>query len=106
MTKARYPINIDTADWGPFNPASLTDQMCERERRAFTDYILTRLRKQPKTGSDDAAIWTGAMMAIVQLVYATNGNVPSDNARDAIHKAIDFSWLQCASMCTEPEAMN
>lgn len=94
-------MDIDTSSWAPFDPNSIVDAMCERERHAFTGYVLKRIRKQPKTGSDDAAIWTGGVMALVQICYATHDNNPPDSAREALHKVIDFSWLQCAAMVAE-----
>lgn len=94
-------MNIDTAGWGPFDPQNVQDAMCERERLAFTEYMIKRLKKMPRTGSDEPAILVGAIMAIVQLSYATNDNAPTDAAREGLHKTLDFSWLQCASMITE-----
>lgn len=91
-------MNIDTSGWGPFDPNDTRDASCERERHAFTEHMLRRLRKAPKTGSDEAAILTGALMAIAQLSWAMHDNEPPESARDALHDAIDFSWLQCAGM--------
>jgi hypothetical protein len=102
----RYPMNIDTSSWGPFDTESLTDQMCETERRAFTEYTLKRLKKRVQTGSDDSAIMIGGFMAIVQISYATFGNSPPDSARDALHQMIDFAWLQCATMAHDLEELN
>jgi len=100
------PMTIDTSDWGAFDPNSASDAMCERERLAFTAYTLKRLKKSPRTGSDEAAIWTGAIMAIVQVAYAMHGNNPPDSARDALHQTLDFAWLQCAGMALDREGMN
>ena len=91
-------MNIDTSTWGPFDPSSPTDAMCERERHAFTRYMIGRIRRAPKTGSDEAAILTGAVMAFVQLCWAQHDNQPPDSARDALHNAVDFAWLQCVGM--------
>lgn len=98
---SRYPINIDTSEWGAFDPKSLTDLMCERERTAFTHYTLTRLKKQAKTGSDDQAILVGALMAIVQIAFASHGNEPQDHVRDSLHQAIDFCWLQVEAVAAD-----
>lgn len=97
-------MEIDTSSWGPFDPENPSDAMCERV--AFTEYTLKRLRKLPKTGSDEASIWIGGVMALVQVVYAMNGNAPADSARDAIHSVIDFAWLQCAGMATDREGLS
>ena len=94
----RYPMNIDTADWGAFDPASVTDAMCERERHAFTQYFLKRVLKRQKTGSDDQAIFVGALMGIVQLAFASQGMTPADSVRDDLHQALDFTWLQVEAM--------
>jgi hypothetical protein len=91
-------MKIDTSGWGPFDPSSADDQMCERERVAFTAYTLKRLKKQARTCSDDKAIFVGGIMAIVQIVYAMHDNQPSDAAREAIHQTLDFAWLQCAGI--------
>ena len=99
-------INLDTSDWGPFDPNSVTDQMCERERLAFTQYTLKRVKKKPQTGSDDAAIVIGGFISLVQVCFATHGNAPPDKAREALHEMLDFAWLQVASMATPAEEMN
>lgn len=91
-------MNIDTSDWKPFDPNSADDQQCERERVAFTHYTLKRLQKKARTGSDDAAIFVGGIMSIVQVVYAMHDNQPSEDARESLHKTLDFAWLQCAGM--------
>ena len=100
------PIDIDTSDWRPFDENSPTDAMCERERIAFTQYTLKRLKKIPKTGNDETSIWVGGMMAIVQMAYAMHGNDPPDTVRDALHQTLDFAWLQCAGMTLERKDMN
>lgn len=100
------PITIDTASWGPFDPTSATDAMCERERHAFNLYLLKRIQKAPKTGSDEKAILVGALMAITSLCYAMQGNAPPDSARDQLHDALDYCWLQCAGMMMDEGALN
>lgn len=98
-------IRVDTSNWGTFDPTNVQDAICERERRAFTQYTLARLRKSPKTGADEQAILVGAVMAIAQLVYAMHDNAPPDTARDALHDSFDLAWLQCAGMArTKGEA--
>lgn len=96
------PMKIDTSDWGPFDGNDPHDVMCERERQAFSAYTFKRLQKMPKTGSDEAAIWTGGMMAIVQIIFALHANNPPDSARDAMQDALDFCWLLCSSMSPVP----
>lgn len=91
-------MNIDTSNWGEFDPSNPQDAICERERHAFTQYTLSRLRKAPKTGADEAAILVGTVMAIVQLAFASHDNMPPDTAREGLHNAIDFAWLQCVGM--------
>lgn len=100
------PIDIDTSDWGPFDPNSATDAMCERERVAFTEYTLKRLKKAPRIGSDSHAILVGAVMAITQLAYAAPQEAGSDSARDALHQMLDFAWLQCVGMAMANGDMN
>jgi hypothetical protein len=100
------PMQIDTSGWGPFDPASATDAMCERERLAFTEYTLKRLKKMPRTGSDESAIWIGAVMSLVQVAYAMHSDTPSEAARQAIHDSVDFAWLQCAGMVAGRGEMN
>ncbi len=97
------PMNIDTSGWEPFDPSSPTDLACERERHAFTQYIVGRLKKSSRTGSDEASILTGAMMALTQLSWAMHDNTPPETAREAMHQAIDFSWLQCMSMAGDQQ---
>ncbi|MBB3875282.1 hypothetical protein [Sphingomonas aquatilis] len=99
-------MNIDTSGWGPFNPNDAHDAACERERLAWTEHTLRRLRKAPKTGSTEEAIWTGGIMAIVQIAYAMHVNTPPDSAREALHQALDFAWLQCASMAMSKGEQN
>ncbi|NIJ07192.1 rRNA maturation protein Nop10 [Sphingomonas vulcanisoli] len=100
------PINIDVSNWAPFNPSDPHDAMCERERQAFTAYTLKRLQKCPKTGSDETAIWTGGLMSIVQIIFAQHENLPPEAARDALHQALDFAWLQCSTIFPPAEGMN
>ena len=92
------PINLDTSDWGLFDPNHSGDLACERERTAFTQYTLKRLKKIEKTQTDEAAILIGGIMAIVQIIFAMNSNNPPDQARDRMHDILDFAWLQCAGM--------
>ena len=100
------PLKIDTSDWGPFDPKDPADVMCERERHAFTEYLLRRLRKAPKTGSTEAEILTGAMMSIAQLAWAMHAGSPPDRGREALHDTIDFCWLQCAGMAFGKDRAN
>ncbi|WP_230781541.1 hypothetical protein [Sphingomonas sp. Leaf37] len=99
-------MNIDTSNWGPFDPQDVHDAMCERERLAFTEYLVKRLKKMPRTGSDQPAIMVGAIMAIVQLSYAIHGNEPTDAVREGLHKTLDFAWLQCALMIIDKGQAN
>ncbi len=92
------PISIDTADWSRFDPNSPADAACERERMAFTQYTLKRLRKIDRFGGDQAAIWIGGIMAMTQMVYAIHENRPTEDARERLHQIFDFAWLQCAAM--------
>lgn len=100
------PMMINTEGWASFDPASATDAMCERERHAFTHYMIKRMNKQQKTGSDDQAILVGAVMAIVQMAFAMNGNDPTDTTRGALHDALDYAWLQCVGMLADSEGLN
>jgi hypothetical protein len=97
-----YP---DTTGWGPFDPCNAADASCERERRAFTEFMIKRLRKQPKTGSDDTAILIGGMVSIVQVIFAGHAGHPPEEAREAMHKTFDFAWLQCAALLAEGETV-
>ncbi len=98
------PMTIDTSGWGAFDPNSAVDAMCERERRAFTLYVAKRLQKAAKTGSDEAAILTGGVMAIVQLVFSANEPAVLDAARESLHQTLDHAWLQVMSMQASDEA--
>jgi len=99
-------IDIDTSDWGPFNPNDPHDAMCERERLAFTQYVFKRVKKMPRTGSDEASIWIGGIMSIVEIIYAMHDNAPPDAARESLHKVFDFAWLQCAGMAMDKESLS
>lgn len=99
-------MNIDTSDWGPFDPNDPSDAMCERERLAFTEYTIKRLKKMERTGSDQSAIWTGAMMSIVQMAYAIHAGTPPDAAREALHQVLDFAWIQCATIGTDRRVLS
>jgi hypothetical protein len=99
-------MNIDTSGWGPFDPSNPDDLAADRERVAFTEYMVKRLRKAPRTGSSAPAIWTGGIMAIVAVSYSMYGNNPPDSAREALHDALDFAWLQSSTIACEPEDLN
>lgn len=99
MSAPKYPMNIDTSNWGHFNDKDEWDAACERERLAFTDFMIRRMKKATTRGnSNEAAIITGSIMAIVQVPYAVHDGVPPDAARDALHGSLDFAWLMCATM--------
>lgn len=89
----------DPTSWGPFDPNDPRDAACERERQAFTAYTLKRVQKKPRTGSDDSAIIVGALSSIVQVLFATYGNVePPGEARQGLHDALDALWVQTAAI--------
>lgn len=99
MSAPRYPMNIDTTNWGPFDDKDEWDAACERERLAFSDFMIRRMHKATRRGnSNEAAIITGGIMAVVQIPYAVHDGVPPDAARDALHQSLDFAWLMCGSM--------
>jgi hypothetical protein len=99
----RYPLNLDTSGMGPFDPMDPNDAACEAERKAFTDFTLKRSRLKARTGHEDAAIMIGGISSIVQIAFAIHGNFPPDTAREALHRVLDFLWLQTASIATSGE---
>lgn len=98
---SRHPISINTSDWPAFGVGS-HDAKCERERKAATRYTLDRLRRARRTGADEADIMVGMLMAIVQAAYTAKGNSPDDGAREGLHDALDYAWLQCRMMLDDP----
>jgi hypothetical protein len=87
-----------------FDPNDPNDAACERERKAFSNFILERMCGDESPEST-APVLIGALMGVCAIVFANFDGVPGDEQLAALHKAVDACWSQTAGIRRNGESI-